>query len=111
MLCLFHFRKNRKNTWNQQRKKTAVFFARTNLSKSQQSFIPKVLKTSIELLRRTMILSCKKRFEKNHEPERLYWYMLIVENDSQINEKVSIHNLQRVKGEEQNLCGKCMLLL
>ena len=51
MLCLFHFRKNRKNTWNQQRKKTAVFFARTNLRKSQQSFIQKALKTSTELLR------------------------------------------------------------
>ena len=98
MLCLLHFRKNRKNTWNQQRKKTAVFFARANLSKSQRLFIQKVLKTSVELLRRTMILSCKKRCEKNHEPERLYWYMLIVENDSQINEEVLIHNLQTVKG-------------
>ena len=106
MLCLFHFRKNRKNTWNQQRKKTAVFFARTNLRKSQQSFIQKVLKTSVELLRRTMILSCTKRFEKNNELERLYWYMLIVENDSQIIEKVLIHKLQTVKGEEQSLCGK-----
>ena len=25
MLCLLHFRKNRKNTWNQQKKKTALF--------------------------------------------------------------------------------------
>ena len=32
--------------------------------------------------------------------------MLIVENDSQIIEKVLIHKLQTVKGEEQNLCGK-----
>ena len=44
-----------------------------------------------------MILSCKKRFEKNYELERLYWYMLIVENNSQINEKVLIHNLQTAK--------------
>ena len=97
VLCLFHFRKNRKKTWNQQRKKTAVFFTRTNLRKSQQSFIQNVLKTSVELLRRTMILMCKKRFQKSHELERLYWHMLIVENDSQINEKVLIHNLQTVK--------------
>ena len=45
-----------------------------------------------------MILSCKERFEKNNELERLYWYILIVENDSEINEKALIQNIQTVKG-------------
>ena len=40
----------------------------------------------------------QEEIKKNHELERLYWYMLFIEDDSQINEKVLIENLQTVKG-------------
>ena len=111
ILCVFNFKKNKviiKKTQKDMKttrkhgirreRKPLVFIANRNLRKSQQSFIQKVSITSVKLLRRTMISSCKKRFRKNHYLERLYWYMLIAENVSQINEKVLIHNLQTVKG-------------
>ena len=78
-------------------KENRCLFCKNKFEEKPTIVYPKGLE-NIELLRRTMILSCKKRFEKNHELERLYWYMLIVQNDSQINEKVLIHNLQTVKG-------------
>ena len=79
-------------------KENCCLFCKNKFGEKPPVVYPKGLEKSIELLTRTMNLSCKKRFEKNHELERLYWYMLIVENDSQINEKVLIHNLQTVKG-------------
>ena len=43
LLCLFHFRKNRKKAWNQQRKKTAVFFSRTKFEEKPTVVYPKGL--------------------------------------------------------------------
>ena len=77
-------------------KENCCLFCKNKFEEKPTVVYPKGLE-NIELLRRTMILSCKKRFEKSHELDRLYWYMLIVVNESQINEKVLIHNLQTIK--------------
>ena len=55
MLCLLHFRKNRKNTWNQQRKKTAVFFCKNKFEEKLTVVHPK----SLENIRRIA--------KKNHD--------------------------------------------